>query len=498
MRVRLLITVILLITFSFTISGCSRKSSFIEIPIQFGKNKSVPPATLNLYLQYGFTPPYMDEIVKEIEKRTSSSLNIRLKINFINMFDYDETIQKLLYSRDKIDAYVYSVTRLNRIIRKNELGLHMDITSLFPRYAPEIYDRLTREELAEAEYEGKLYAVPSKKNVVERMYVLVREDIMKKYGLDEIRTLEDYEAYLEKAAKEGLSCAIMPTDFIINAYLESRGCVEYGNCGLYYNRHDPEIRLTPMEELDEYLAAVEIARRWAQKGYIEPVYKSNAAYSVDNSFNSAMAQFDTISSVMVNSSLPVRYYALYPDAYTSKTSDVRNEAMFFSSASMVVPKALMLLNWIGSSQENYDLVMYGLKGKDYIIEKGKVKMLPNNSQWYYSIISHTGMDRLIECVDMNRPVGQQPANFWKTYNTELNRMCIENPLAGFRYAETDENLFALLRERKSRLAELNQSILADDYMAKFEEFKTRQKQAGINNTVNQLDIRIKEWLDRKQ
>ena len=34
----------------------------------------------------------------------------------------------------------------------------------------------------------------------------------------------------------------------------------------------------------------------------------------------------------------------------------------------------MFINWLQSSQENYDSLMYGIKGKHYTLEDNKIKL----------------------------------------------------------------------------------------------------------------------------
>lgn len=56
-----------------------------------------------------------------------------------------------------------------------------------------------------------------------------------------------------------------------------------------------------------------------------------------------------------------------------------NSALVISEKSKCADRIFMFLEWIYSEQENYDLLMYGIKGKHYELEKGRIKLPEGNN-----------------------------------------------------------------------------------------------------------------------
>ena len=121
---------ILILTILFF--GCSKKSAVDNDNTVYGRKPELTELKICFY--YRNTSPYMDEVIKEIEKRSADKLNIKLNINWIEYGGYFDTIRAMLKAGDTFDAWMSNISYLPSIMQHQhnyELASSlMDITKL--------------------------------------------------------------------------------------------------------------------------------------------------------------------------------------------------------------------------------------------------------------------------------------------------------------------------------------------------------------------------------
>jgi ABC-type glycerol-3-phosphate transport system substrate-binding protein len=69
-----------------------------------------------------------------------------------------------------------------------------DITELFPRYAPNYYKVLSQAEIRAASVDGRIYAIPKHFPKSQMRCAVVREDLMQKYNIPDIKSFPEIPA----------------------------------------------------------------------------------------------------------------------------------------------------------------------------------------------------------------------------------------------------------------------------------------------------------------
>lgn len=136
-------------------------TGFIETTFE-GRDKDLKHTTLSFYFP-GVQPKDWLLVRSEIEKQTTDSVNASLDFKWLEHQTYMQAVQTISSSSDTMDAFVCAKPQkyypdFTKMARDGQLK---DITELFPRYAPSLYQNYSKQELDYAGINGRTYAVPS-------------------------------------------------------------------------------------------------------------------------------------------------------------------------------------------------------------------------------------------------------------------------------------------------------------------------------------------------
>lgn len=384
---------VLALLLPFTFTSCSAEENEYEfLPEELTIYKDFEPVSLTFYFP-GQMPKTWPEVKEEIEKQTSSTLNMKLDFKWLNTA-YCQTINELSASDDIFDAFVCSQPRqgypnFTKLARDGQIK---DISELFPKSAPELYQKFSQEELDYAKVDGKLYAVPSLYPQVYGAYIRVNAELTKKYGLEDIKTLDDYEKYLEAVKND--NAKLTPGtiyDDVDTLNLFSRGSgyvIADRDQKLVYKWDDPEMKIIPWEKTPEFKTSVSYIMSWYKKGYLtaNPIFEKTTSF-VDYGILTPPNSDTTILTCMTKTgdileSEPLRTFHLFPDNKAQRDNPMGNYfvngSYLFCSKSENTERALMFLEWAHKSGINNRLMKYGIENKDYVLADG-YPSLPENS-----------------------------------------------------------------------------------------------------------------------
>lgn len=382
--VRLLSILLLVLLLFMALASCSQNEEDQFLPDSQADYKDLNPVTLKLALP-GLMPKTWPEVKAEFEKETSSTLNVKLDIRWLNTAYY-QTINELWASNDYYDAFVCSKPEADypNFTKFAKEGQIKDITELFPQNALDLYQKFSKQELDCATVDGKLYAVPTLYPRVYGPYIMANAELMKKYSMENIKTLDDYEKYLE-AVNNGDIKMIPATisDGVDTLDLLARGSgyvILDPSQMLVYKWDDPEMKILPWEKTPEFKKAASDIISWYQKGYL----KAGADFLGTSSFvkygileppNDGETKLTNITKTGdLLTSEALRTIHLFPDNTAQRDNPMGNyffDASFvFSSKSANTERALMFLDWVHKNSANNRLMRYGIENKDYILKDG--------------------------------------------------------------------------------------------------------------------------------
>ncbi len=270
-------------------------------------------------------------------------------------------------------------------------GLLADLSDALPAYAPGLVAQYDQNDLNCALVDDRLYAIPSLFPMADNIYAIVRQDFMDSYGIPAIKTFADYGQYLAMI-KENEPDTIPGriADSSVALFARASGYAIFDKDHfLVYGWDDGTMQIIPWEQTAEFRVVADYLTNWARDGYLELAAKGagdiwNAG---DRIINGQISSFlfageyrigETISLVeytlnnfFTSNNIPgeISSYRLYPDLAAQRLNPVGNGlttgSLALSAKSENTERTLMFLDWLQSSQEHYDLFMYGIEGKHY-------------------------------------------------------------------------------------------------------------------------------------
>lgn len=400
-------------------AGCEGKKdkNVDNITLETG---NLAPATLTFYLA-GTEKKDTKEVLDRIAATTY--LNISLNFKWANYGNYSQKVKSALAANEDFDAFLCGRPEPGGInvfemLRNNQVK---DITELLPAYAPLIFRGLSEEELEAAKIEGKIiYIPPLLPPSVEIPGFYIRKDIADKYNISTINTFNDYEILLKKIKKNeenDVPGFIMGgnnynIDFFANAY--GYVILDYSQF-LVYKWDDPDMRIIPWEETPEFVETTDFISKWYKNGYIQQTtgQKKIASFiSIGDNYHEGPIDIDFFDN---GDKEVYNHYIPYKNMKIQKKSIFNNfyiGSVAFNSNSKNTERSLMFLDWIQSSQDNYDLFNYGIKDRHYILKGGRIGMpegmnLSENPYWWHGLDNEL-LNMAFMNVKFNRSAADDP------------------------------------------------------------------------------------------
>lgn len=387
--------------------GCNTAEKAEEDFLPAVEEVDLEPAVLNFYIP-GAEKKDTREVLDLVAK--SSDLNITLKFKWIDYAQYTNRVNSAIAVNEKFDAFVCGRPEqemLNFVDMFREKKIK-DISESFPKYAPVIFSQLSGEEIASIRIDGELAAVPSLLPTARVPGVLMRNDLAEKYKITSIKTFEGYTAVLKKIkeGEEHILPGIIPY-YNIDVYAGAYGYVvlDYTQ-NLVYKREDPRMKIVPWEQTPEFRESILLIDKWYKEGYIKPVSSQNmdfASYlSNANSFVEGPVELDITGS---GNRQVFSNFILYKDKKFQRVSPIANifekGAIVFNATSNNTERCLMLMNWIQSRQQNYDLFVHGIRDRHYSLDGERI-VIPAEisgtrnpySGWLYTAFANINFERI--------------------------------------------------------------------------------------------------------
>lgn len=318
---------------------------------------------------------YMQEVISK--KMQADGVNVELILKYIPWDAWDQKVNLMFSTGEEFDLFH---TRDNRFPNTSSLagrGAIVPLDTLLDQYGPVIKKEVPDFAWKQATIQGKIYAIPAVWIELSNTmgWISVRKDLLDKNGLkipatpDEL--IEVAEA-LQKSIPEKTYCTVHSLQSIM-AFLH-RTFESYP----FFVKQGEELVMIGQDgsvkswiESDEFKKQCEFFRKLYTKGLISPDIlgmtsdqiinlKSNGKFLFH--FDRLFADIPTIKANVPEAEIEV--FRLNPEVSTLREQGYAN-CNTIPSSSKHPEAAVKFLNWLYSSQENMDLLIYGEKGKHW-------------------------------------------------------------------------------------------------------------------------------------
>lgn len=318
----------------------------------------------------------LEEVNKEVKAKTGISVNFKILTND----NYDLTLS----SGEEFDL-IYAPDYLN-FWQNAEKGAFAEISDDdIKQYMPYVWEN-GGEKLNAAKYKGVRYAIPAfQEGAPDRCFV-ARGDLMEKYGIENLDSIEAVEEYLTKVKENEPD--MIPFDMpggaaysLLQMVASDWGWSGVGSVGfgaqVYYRYDDPEHKVFIAAEQPEMLEFTKMMKRWNDKGFFSMSVLSNKISSLD-SFKGGRSALGLVANPAecqtVYDELMKDDRASWKPYFTSRyhkhqqVNAVTGNMVAVSAFSEKKDKALTVLNEMLQNEKLVRLLTYGVEGTHYEID----------------------------------------------------------------------------------------------------------------------------------
>ncbi len=494
---KFLLIVLSIVSFS-SLMSCG-ESDKVQDP--GGKQQGLERYPLLIYVA-GEKPAQQDEVCKEISERTRDTLNIDLRINYIPWGDYIDQMRLKSISGEEYDICLNFASQLASSIARKQC---IPLNGLLDRYGEALKNQIPRDLWDGVTVDGKIYGVPSVYAMAGMgRSILIRKDLREKYNLPEVENQTTLENYLDTILKNEKDMVPILADSlgIIANDKDFLGHEVYilGNDALGYMYMDID---NGKYKVENYFKTSVFKRIWKEnikayeKGWFEKDILSDtgrdykfvtgqAAAMAGDLYNIAERQNQLTKNVPEGK---IELAIFNKEGKWINLTPVNNYAML-SSTGKHPERAIMFLNWLRQSQENYDMLMLGIEGKTYNLvgEEAQVPDGINPVDRYNPTPWFTMHFPYLRTWTSDPEEYKNALDFWKGLKPETS------PLASFAFSCENVKAESLavqkLVEETGR--PLNTGIISSE--EEYQRFLEELDRAGIEKIIEDTQRQIDEHL----
>lgn len=479
-----------------------------------GGSKDEPAAAelkpYEVSIVYFGTPQADDALVEEkLNEFFEERINATVKLQPISASDYQNRTELMMNSGEKMDL-VFTASWLNYSGNVTK-GAFLELDELLDKHGQGIKELIHPLYLEAPRFKGKLYAIPTNKEITQGQSFTYRKDIVDKYGIpiETINRWADLEPWYELIGKEepGLTNLYISggsgnTGGGIHMMFETNS--NYRPIGptpgktqmflVDYTAPKMEVKTVLDPELFEIeKREIELFRKYYEKGYINPdagtsqtsaadlrrqgkLWMSSGVWKPGSDIEVQIAdnnQFEYVSHVVTQ---PI------------VTTDLATGAMFSISRTSGDPeRAMMVLNYLHTDPYVVNLIVHGIEGKHYTkVGENRIEPIADSGYGGSALFWVIG-NQMINYLKPGQP--DDLYINWQKFNEEAVRF----PLMGFVFDDTKvkneiSQMIGIATEYKmiATGAVANPSKLLEERNAKL-------KDAGIEKVQAELQAQIDAW-----
>ncbi|QMV41395.1 DUF3502 domain-containing protein [Cohnella cholangitidis] len=486
---------------SLMLAGCAGKS---ETGANVGNSPtntgSAAPATketvmLKAYFP-GDKPAGFDDVLQAVnDKLKADNVGAALNINFLPWSDYGNAVSVKMSAGEDFDMYLDAPwLSMNQMIASNSL---MELDAMVAE-RPELKASIPDEMWDYNKFEGKIMGIPLGTTQGQVYGLLIRKDLREKYGLPELRTLDDLEKFLyavkenEKDVKpfviNGIKADKLPFILSESANQALDEVLEIGVNMFAYSTKDKKVVsqwASPMiadayERVTKYYKDGILSKNIAQEQNAETLFKQGkyaaTYYAADG------VEGLKYSEMLQDGNVKLEVFVPNGDKAKPYTAFQQWNFLCVPTSSKHADLALDVANWL-SVKENHDLMEYGIQGKDWEpVGDTSYKVLSNYSFPGYVLTWRPTLNRT---PDTMMPDDKK----WFDFSTNPANFTL-SPTSGFNFnAEKVKTEYAKITPlHDSIFLPLSQGVLpADRGKAMLEE---KMESLGGQKVIDEIQAQI--------
>ena len=316
-------------------------------------------------------PKDMDAVLAKVNEYLKPKINATLKLNIFTWGDdFEKKMAAKVSSGEEFDITFTAAWALN-YGQNAAKGAFVDLTPMMDTYAPKTKALLGDAIIKGASIDGKLYAIPTKKEMAHVWGFEIRKDLVEKYGFDlsTIKKFEDIEPMLKviKEKEPGVYPFASTVGESPYRLLDFEKMVDDNVPGAIYGDYRDN-KVINDYDTPETKALLETINKWYKAGYIRKDadavtdfsadLKAGKTFSIIRSLKPGKAAEDELAYNQKLTQVEIT-------APVSTTREMNGAMQAISKTSKNPERALMFLELMNTDKELCNLVNFGIEGTHY-------------------------------------------------------------------------------------------------------------------------------------
>ena len=359
--------------------------------------------TLIMYL-IGDRPVDNDEVFAKINERLKEEINAVIEVKFMSWSGYEDKYP-LIFVGENWDI-IYTADWCFYNAQATKQGFWEITEEALKTYAPMTAETMYSEAWEQAKVGGKVYMLPMNYKEITAYVYMARGDLMDKYGIQSVASLDEAEAYMDAIAQN--EAGMIPLDvgsdydkLFVYDRMWAQACEQSSEKLIGIGPWQVMASVSSLDDTaavkgnydqEPFLDVINRLKDWKDRGF----WSKNAVVNTQNnteSFQSgrsalALMNANTAKSVYaaVTAEHPewdVRVFDAQEDAPPVLNSYLANGMSIFSK-SKHPERALMALDYLRNDKEINSLFCYGIEGKHWeAVGDNALVSLPASSNYAY-------------------------------------------------------------------------------------------------------------------
>lgn len=339
-------------------------------------NTASDEAVKLIYVVPGEAPKDLERGLKNVnDKLLADGVGVQIEVQYKPWDAWDQKINIMLSTGEEFDMFHVMNDRVS-LANYASRGALADLSELINQYGTAIKENNPESAMKSGQVGGKQYGIPAYwfESAINHESS-IRLDLLKKYNLEMPATFEELTSAYETVMKnwEGNQKPYFPmcgTEQVGGYFFNSdNNYVLYDK--MFYVNQDGTIQ--NYFETETFKESCNHARLWYEKGIINPDVLTTTKDQMSNQLDSGdwLIHAGTIGDI---TAIKKNYPDITADdfAWLDFNTQVPEIRPYGTRNMQAVPlsskhpeAAVKFINWLYSSQDNFDLFVYGTEGTDY-------------------------------------------------------------------------------------------------------------------------------------
>ncbi|GGD88949.1 ABC transporter substrate-binding protein [Paenibacillus nasutitermitis] len=448
-------------------------------------------------IMIGNHPPDTGLVYEEVNRKLKQDINATVELEFIPWADVHTKIPLILSSGEEFD--VIQTANWDGYFENARNGAFHEITQEdLKQYAPQTFEKTEQDVFDSALVDGKLYALPMNAHETTINGYGVRGDLLKKYGLPGIQSLDDFENYLDAVKTNEKDMIPWDTVGLENFVQEELTrpndiySLNFSILGVNINDNKPQIMT--IFDTPQAIDLFKRLQKWNQKGYwakgaivdkVKDTFKNGKSATLYTNLINSTATYQALQPT--HPQWDLQFFTTNPDKPFLANPFINN-GNAISAKSKNYERALMMLDLFRNDEEYNNLTTYGIKGKHFdLTADKKLVSLPDSKSFPPNDASPWGW--------RNDLFFYSPSNGLPNYdevldlvNSHLMKTNIRNFTPNY---ESVKSYDAAIKDITNQyLTPLYYGIVKVDVEADIQVVKEKMMAAGLDKIIQELQRQL--------